>query len=296
MDHLELCIEAAIAGGKAVENYKSGEAMQKADEYVGHHAIVTDADFMSQSAALKALQPDKESFFITEEHVGEELKKRMLTGENIGKIKSSKVYIIDELDGSSSFSAGHYEWSVSIGFLENMVHKAGAVFAPKIENGTLFFASQGEGAFRKANGKEAKLQVADRKLQDCYVLYGPDVALKNYPVHSKMFTHLGNQIRTTNLVNSCALGMSLVAAGNADAIIQPLHSPWDWAAGKLFVEEAGGSVLFYEMDKEGKVFPISRLEPRHYDPSKRAVGFVAANEALAEEIMEMLLSLSEPVS
>ena len=49
---------------------------------------------------------------------------------------------------------------------------------------------------------------------------------------------------------------------------------------KLLVEEAGGAVLFYELENN-KIKPIEEPELRHYNPDKRAVGFVAANFDLA---------------
>ncbi len=314
MDHLKLCIKAALAGGKAISDYKPKEAKKKPSTQLAHHSIVTDADFLSQKHIFDVLKKDKEAFFISEERVyDKELKKRMLTLNNIDKIKSSRVYIVDELDGSSSFSTGHYEWSISIGYIENMVYKAGAIFAPKIEvkttpandakrpntqaskqHGTLFFASAGKGAFVKRNGKDVKLNVANRNLDNCYVIHGPDSVWSKYPVHNKLLTVLGDKIRTTNITNSCALGMALVAAGNVDALVETIISPWDWAAGKLLVEEAGGKVIFYEMDKIGKIKPIEGLEPRHYNMDERQVGFVAANKKLAEQIMKILLNLNEP--
>jgi fructose-1,6-bisphosphatase/inositol monophosphatase family enzyme len=108
-------------------------------------------------------------------------------------------------------------------------------------------------------------------------------------------TKLGDKSRTTNMNGSCALGLGLVAAGHADALIQPLQSPWDWAAGKLLVEEAGGKIIFYEMEKTGKeytkIVSMDNIKPRHYNPDERTLGFVAANENLAEQIMKMLLEL-----
>ena len=56
--------------------------------------------------------------------------------------------------------------------------------------------------------------------------------------------------------------------------MQTLQSPWDWTAGKLLVEEAGGVVLFYEMkktdnDKFGDLRPIDQLNVKHYNASNR---------------------------
>ena len=76
----------------------------------------------------------------------------------------------------------------------------------------------------------------------------------------------------------------------SDALVQPLHFPWDWAAGKVLVEEAGGKLIFYEMEN-GRIEPIDKLKPKHYNPDKRTVGFVAGNEKMTDSIMNMLLSI-----
>ena len=104
-----------------------------------------------------------------------------------------------------------------------------------------------------------------------------------------MVTQLGDRVRTSNSNGSCALPLGLVACGKADALVQPLQSPWDWAAGKVFIEEAGGKMIFYEMDERGGIRPVDRLEPRHYNPEERTVGFVAASERNAYDILDMLL-------
>ena len=66
-------------------------------------------------------------------------------------------------------------------------------------------------------------------------------------------------------------------------------------AGKVLVEEAGGKIIFYEMSQNGRVYdsiaPVKKLDPKHYNPDERTLGFVAANEKLAEQIMNMLISL-----
>ena len=67
------------------------------------------------------------------------------------------------------------------------------------------------------------------------------------------------------------------------------------------VEENRGKIVFYEMDPEVEeitpdtryitVRPIKCLEPRHYNPEERAVGFVAGNEKIVDQIMERLLKI-----
>ncbi|MFA4820238.1 MAG: inositol monophosphatase family protein, partial [Candidatus Aenigmatarchaeota archaeon] len=158
MDYQKICEQAAVAGGKAIQNIRPTKIETKDDAYVGSHAIVTDADFLSQKAILNELAKDKEAFFVTEEIVKDaKISKRIVKSVDLNKMKSSRVYIIDELDGSSTFATGHYEWATSVGYVENLVHLAGAVFAPKLD--MLFSAAKGKGAFSESNGKKSKCQV-----------------------------------------------------------------------------------------------------------------------------------------
>jgi len=276
-----------VTGGEKIADYFATKAVTKNDKYVGHHAIVTPADYISQEAILRALR-DADSSFMTEEHVEDKnFRKRLIRADSLERMKDSGVYIIDELDGSSSFSIGHYEWSISVGYVENLEHRAGAVFAPKIDSGLLFYASLGEGAFIETKKVKKKIEVARRVLNDAYIIFGVDSVLKKYPRHNRFVNEIGDLCRTTNFNGSCALPLGLVAAGKADALIQPPVCPWDWAGGKLIVEEAGGEVIFYEMEGD-KIKRVDRLEVGHYHPEKRAVGFVAGHESLAEEIFRRL--------
>lgn len=293
--YVTACREAALAGGMAIADSRRGKARLKSDASVGQHAIVTEADYRSQEAILNVLGDfDDRAWFMTEEIVQNRLlRRRLITSANVETLAKRKAFIIDELDGSSSHAIKHYEWSISVGYVENLVHKAGAVFAPEVFHGVLFFASPGEGAYIKEHNCKPQLLRLPQKpkqMKQAYIIVGPDNFLTRYPLHNKLLMLVGDAARTVNGNGSCALAMGLVASGRADALIQPLQSPWDWAAGKLLIEEAGGKVLFYEVDK-GRVVPIKRLEARHYNPVERAVGFVAAHKALASMIMERLLAV-----
>jgi myo-inositol-1(or 4)-monophosphatase len=154
----------------------------------------------------------------------------------------------------------------------------------------LFYASHGKGAFIETNSRKKRIRVATHGMKDSYVLVGVNCFLSRYPVHNRLVTGLAERTRTTNSCGSCALGLGLVASGKADAFVQPVQSPWDWAAGKLLVEEAGGRIIFYTMDG-GRIEPVKKLEPRHYNPDERAVGFVAGNKKIVDDIMDMLLKV-----
>ena len=95
---------------------------------------------------------------------------------------------------------------------------------------------------------------------------------------------ISEMARTTNIVNSCALGMALVAAGKSNVIIEPPQRPWDFAAGRALIEDAGGVVLFYRIDRERPVRVEAPTE-RDFDPENRALGFVAGHSDIAEEVI-----------
>jgi fructose-1,6-bisphosphatase/inositol monophosphatase family enzyme len=286
---LRICIDAAVSGAQAAVSASPTRIKEKHDPHVGHHAIVSAGDFRSQFAILKVLTNScPESFLLMEEAVKDrQYQQRLLASNTIDYLRTQGAFIVDELDGSSSWAAGHYEWSVSVGYVEGLIHVAGALFAPDVWGGALFFASRSGGAFlRKSNGSKA-IGVAPSKLRSAYILIGPDMYLGKYPRHNKFLVSLANVARTVNCCGSCALAMGVVAAGRANAIVQPPQSPWDWAAGRVIIEEAGGVVLFYEVARTG-IVPVDILQPAHYDPGTRKVGFVAGPRRLAREILDLL--------
>lgn len=287
---LDACINAALAGGKSVRGYSAQMVEVKSDLELEHHAIVSSADFRSQAAILEVLS----RFDLNVRCMVEEAcpisgrRGNTLRLCNSEQMAEESLFIIDELDGSSSYAAGHYEWSVSIGYVDHLTHMAAAVYAPAVWNGVLFAASKNGGAYAQdAEMRRTKLEVAPATLRDAYVLVGPDTFLSRFLLFNRFALHLANECRTLSVSGSCALALGLVAAGRANALIQPPQSPWDWAAGKLLVEEAGGVVLFYEY-RDGKVCFVDALEARHYDPSVRAVGLIAGDPILSHELLSIL--------
>jgi fructose-1,6-bisphosphatase/inositol monophosphatase family enzyme len=260
---------------------------------MGHHAVVSGADYRSQRAVLEVLAAFRaDSWVVCEEAVTERVA-GLRIGDDLPVTEFGRqgAFFVDELDGSSSFATGHYEWSVSVAYVDALVHRAAAVYAPAIGGGWLFQASRGQGAFLASQGTApVPLRVSPARMRDAYVLVGPDMLLGRYPLHNRLAVVVADACRTMNASGSCALALGLVSAGRAQLLIQPPQCPWDWAAGRLLVEEAGGVVLFYEL-VGSRVVPVRKLEPRHYDPAARAVGLLAGDEELAREALALLTDL-----
>ena len=297
MNHLEICIQAALAGGRAAWICGPGNAVKKPSEVGAQHAIVTDADKASNKAILKLLsERDKHSLIMTEEEpTVQGLGHRLINQTNFRELKDSGAYIIDEVCGSSGHHVGHYEWATSVGYVEKLVHKSGATFAPEVYGGlgALFYASIGEGAFMRSRGEDKEVKVTDNNIEDSYVVFGADCVLRDkYPRHFELMGEISGDVRRINMNESCVLPLSLIAAGRIDALVQPPQSVWDYSGEIAMVEEAGGLFQFYETDDEGGYLPVEKLKIEHYNPTKKNVGFVAGNKKIVSFISEKFFELN----
>jgi myo-inositol-1(or 4)-monophosphatase len=283
---VQACTDAAVAGARVARRAGPTELVTKDDPVLGHHAVVSAADYRSQRAIRGVLGRALPDVPVICEEMAEGAPAASDSG--LRRLAKQRRFIVDELDGSASFVAGHHEWSTSVACVDRLTHTAAAVCAPDIGGGLLFHAVRGGGAFlREGRRAPLRLRVTNRPLREAYVLTGPDTLLHRYPAHNAFAIAIASECRTLNVVGSCALAMGLVAAGTASLLFQPPQSVWDWAAGRVLVEEAGGAVLFYEMAGR-RIVPVRRLLARHYDPRRRVVGLVAGERGLAREALERL--------
>ena len=305
MPFAQICVRAAVAGGRAAAKDLGSVAdgVCKDDGIVGERQIatVTQYDYHSQAALLPPLIRCRSALLLTEEHIQDDrIRERLiLDRECLRRLAAAEAFVVDELDGSFARKRGHDEWCVAIGYMRNLAVSAGAIFAPSIERGILYFAEHGKGAFIKKGTTSAKrISVSQcNDISRALLLFGPDCCLPVYPPTDKLrdlCAHTKNTVVSSSL--SAALAMGRVACGAADAVIQPCHAPWDWCAGKIIVEEAGGKLIFFEMPEIagdpmrrrclGERVDVPRLE--HYDPTRKLLGFIAAPPVLAEELFKML--------
>lgn len=267
-------------------NIRLHEAREKEDVNVGHHSVVTKADLAAQGLILQELsKANPNTFFLTEEKTEEEFK--LIVPSNLHELDTQLVKIIDPLDGTSQYAAGLYEWSVSLGEFNSGVHEGGVIAAPKVLDGLMIWGQRGRGVYAEVGNKEfiCTISKESKKLKDAVVLIGPDLFfLKPF---SKFLHTFSEQVRTTNCVGSCALGLALVALGKIDALIQPVQCPWDWGAGYPLVEEAGYQTLFYHY-RNGKLEQLSKPDIESYDPVKRNTAFMAGRSEIVEGLWAIL--------
>ena len=147
------------------------------------------------------------------------------------------AFVVDPIDGTTNFVKDYHMSAISIALLKGAEAVAGVVYNPYLDE--VFYAIKGQGAY--CNGK--KISVSNQPLSNALVLFGSS------PYDKKLFKetleilseyfYKALDIRRSG---SAALDLCAVAAGRADVFFEMQVSPWDFAAGKLLIEEAGGTV------------------------------------------------------
>lgn len=158
--------------------------------------------------------------------------------EESGGAASSGTYrwIIDPLDGTTNFLHGVPIYCVSIGVEHNGEIVAGVVYDPNLDE--LFTAERGSGAF--LNGQRLTVSSTGEIIRSLLVTGFPYDIAEN-PHHAvEHFCNFLMAARGIRRLGSAALDLCYVAAGRFDGFWEVHLQPWDMAAGKLLVEEAGG--------------------------------------------------------
>lgn len=147
-----------------------------------------------------------------------------------------RLWILDPIDGTTNFAHRYPRFSVSLAFCEGGRAAAGAVYSPAEEE--LFAAERECGA--TLNGRPIRVSTVDRVNQSLLVTgYAydrrerPDFYLgitRQILMHSHGLRRGG----------SAALDLCWVGAGRLEAHVECNLRPWDMAAGRLVLEEAGG--------------------------------------------------------
>ena len=172
------------------------------------------------------------------------------------------VFVIDPIDGTMNFVRGFHHSCISVACMRGGVVRAGAVYNPYVDE--LFTAVRGAGAF--LNGRP--LRVPDEGLADSVVSvgtapYDPELADKTFRLAKAAFL-AGLDIRREG---SAALDLCSAAAGRCGVYYELGLSLWDYAAGMLIVEEAGGVCRTLE----GAALPLDASRPSVVAGSPRAV-------------------------
>ena len=202
-------------------------AKMQIDEKGGSANFVTEYDKKAQDflfAGLSEILP--EAHFIGEE------------GEQDRSIPDGFCFIVDPIDGTTNFIKDYHMSSISVGLLKDGKAYLGVIYNPYLDE--LYWAKRGEGAF--CNGEP--IRVSSRPLSQGIVLFGTAPYNKDTLAEDTFRMMYEYYMKSLDIrrSGSAALDFCAVAAGRAELFFELILSPWDFAAGALIVEEAGGIV------------------------------------------------------
>ena len=149
-------------------------------------------------------------------------------------------WIIDPLDGTTNYAHGYRFFSVSIAVEYERELVLGVVYDPVTEE--LFSAARGQGA--TLNNQPIHVSDEDQLIDSLLVTgfsYDREEIKKNLEFFNRMILHS----RSIRRDGSAALDLCYVACGRFEGFWELSLNPWDVAAGRLIVEEAGGSVTTF---------------------------------------------------
>lgn len=148
------------------------------------------------------------------------------------------IWIVDPLDGTTNFLHGHPAHAASVAVAVAGRPMAGAVVSGP--SGERWWARRGGGAWRD----QRRVRVSDEgPLDRC--LIGTGFPFKDMHRLAPYLEGLGKVLEATAGVRrggAAAMDLAYVADGRFDAFWEFRLQPWDFAAGILLVEEAGGVV------------------------------------------------------
>ena len=151
-------------------------------------------------------------------------------------------WIIDPLDGTVDYAHGFPVYCVSIALECDGEIIAGVVYDP--ERQEMFSAGLGLGAH--LNGKKIRVS-AQSNLERALLATGFSYNIKHARRNNLgLFARMAKKAQGIRRLGSAAIDLCWLAAGRIDGFWELYLHPWDTAAGKLIVQEAGGIVTRFD--------------------------------------------------
>lgn len=255
--------EAALAAGQLIAERAGMTGLVRSKSTDSD--LVTETDVQAGVLAARAiLAADRNARFVIEEAEVFDL-----TEAVEGSLDAPAVWVIDPLDGTTSYVHGFPCFSVSIGYLNHGVPVAGAVYNVPLSQ----MASAHAGGGATVNGIPMQCTNTDDLSQALLITGFP---YDRGALLDRQLAALGRFLRAPvhgiRRDGSAAIDLVHVAMGRADGFWEFGLKPWDMAAGVLLCQESGAHV--------------TDISGAPWTPA--ATGVVAANPALHPLMLDVI--------
>ena len=192
--------------------------------------LVTEADIASERLIVDAIR---------KEFPGHEIISEEGLGHLLDATKGSlPVWLVDPLDGTVNYAHGYPLWGVSLSLSEGSRILLAVTYDPLRDE--IFTAQQGGGAW--CNGERIRVSDVTQMHQ---ALVATGFAYRRATLADNNLAEFGAvmpQVQGIRRAGSAVLDLAHLACGRLDGYWEMHLQPWDWGAGWLLVEEAGGMV------------------------------------------------------
>jgi myo-inositol-1(or 4)-monophosphatase len=234
---LQVADEAARTGGHIASRYfQSGvEVFTKASAggKAASYNLVSAADLEAERAIVDVIR----KAFPDHAVLGEELHGGDVVSDSV--LASEHLWIVDPIDGTNNFVHGIPHFGVSVAYYHQGQAACGVMGNPARDD--WFVAARGQGAFY--NGRRARV-AENKRLEEVLVGFGYyyDRGSMMEATLTAVTNLLRREIHGVRRMGAATLDLAYVGLGSFGAFFEYELAPWDFAAGRLFVEEAGGKV------------------------------------------------------
>jgi myo-inositol-1(or 4)-monophosphatase len=187
--------------------------------------LVSDADREAEEAIFELLQAERSGDGV----LAEEGARRDGT--------SGRRWVVDPLDGTINYLYGYPTWCVSVALEDGEGLALGVVRDPLREE--TFSALRGAGC--RLNGEEVRVREPDG-LDDALLATGFSYDPARRTAQAEVVRRVLPRARDIRRAGAAALDLAWLAAGRLDGYYERGLQPWDWAAGRMLVTEAGAAV------------------------------------------------------
>jgi myo-inositol-1(or 4)-monophosphatase len=198
-------------------------------ELKGEYDLVTEADRESEKLVVERLQS--------------RFPQHGIVAEEGGGHESSSEYrwYVDPLDGTTNFAHSLPIFNVTLALERAGEMVVGVVFDPIRQE--MFTAERGSGAWLDNGLTNRRIRVSPvSRLDSSLLCTGFPTRRRHRNVNVHFYHQLAMATHGVRRTGSAAIDLAWVACGRLDGFWEFGLKPWDMAAGRLLVAEAGGQV------------------------------------------------------
>ncbi len=202
-------------------------------DYKADGSIVTEADLAMQQTLTTELERRFPAVQMLGEEVEVEVQQQVIDG-------SADYWCLDPVDGTTNFHATMPLFSVSLGLISDGEIVLALIYDPNRDE--CFGAIRGQGFW--IDGERFTRPQQPERLGNCIAF----VDFKRLPPGLSTSLVSDTPYKSQRNIGTCALEWAWLASGRANLLIHGRERFWDYAAGVLLIDEAGGKARTFEGD------------------------------------------------